>query len=144
LCSRFDLRSLAARCRDRSDCATRHASAPAPAVSAARTILRIARYFFGSVSAGGVVGGGGVPGAAIELLDESDGGGVGVVGVDGEVIGALLVAGGGGGGGGASLLQPATSAAAPSMAIMAIVVFITCPSLDVRTAWRAAAIGGRA
>jgi hypothetical protein len=92
-----------------------------------------ARYFFGAVSAGGVVGGG-VPGAAIELLDESDGGGVGVAGVDGEVIGALLVAGGGGGGGGASLLQPATSAAAPSMAIMAIVVFITCPSLDVRTA----------
>jgi hypothetical protein len=89
------------------------------------------------VWAGGVSGGGGVLGAAIELLDESvDGGGVGVVGVDGEVIGALLVAGGGGGGGGASLLQPATSAAAPSMAIMAIVVFIRCPSLDVRAASR--------
>jgi hypothetical protein len=88
----------------------------------------------GAVSAGGGSAGG-VLGAAIdELLDESvDGGGAGVLGVDGEVIGALLVVDDGAGGGD-ELLQPATSAAPPSMAIMAIVVFISCPSLGVRTA----------
>jgi uncharacterized membrane protein YtjA (UPF0391 family) len=89
------------------------------------------------LSAGGVGGGGGVVAGALidELLDESDGGGVGVLGVDG-VIGALE-AGGGGGGGGASLLQPAASAAVPSIAIKAIVVLIVYPSLGVRTTSRA-------
>jgi hypothetical protein len=86
---------------------------------------RSRRYFLGAVSAGGGSAGGvagGVLGAAIdELLDES---------VDG---------------GGDELLQPATSAAPPSMAIMAIVVLISCPSLGVRTASRdvAAADGVR-